>query len=140
MQSSDPKADHIRAIPFFAAASLKAIQAVASAADEIPVAAQRELIKEGEHNRFAYIVQSGEAEVLVGDEAVATIGSGEMIGELGFFNRGAATATVRAVTEMQVLALPYNRFESVLDENPAMLRSITEDLARRLRAMDARRP
>ena len=87
---------------------------------------------------MAYIVEAGEAEVVERGEAVATIDAGEMIGEVGFFSRGAATATVRAKTDMTVFSLPYNRFDSVLDENPAMLRAIAEELAHRLRDMDAR--
>ena len=74
----------------------------------------------------------------VADVTTAHAVGGEMIGEVGFFSRGAATATVRAKTDMTVFSLPYNRFDSVLDENPAMLRAIAEELAHRLRDMDAR--
>lgn len=138
MAATDPKVERIKSIPFFAMASKKAIAALAGAADEVTVEVGRTLIEEGSHNLVAYIVESGEAEVVVGGESVATIGGGEMIGEVAFFSRGAASATVRSKTEMTVLSLPYNRIDAVLDENPAMLRAIAEELASRLRAMDAR--
>ena len=99
-----------------------------------------EIIEEGDFNMVAYIVEAGEAEVVVGGKSIASVSAGEMIGEVGFFSRGAATATVRAKTEMTVLSIPYNRIDVVLEENPAMLRAIAEELADRLRAMDARQP
>ena len=49
---------------------------------------------------------------------------------------GTRSATVRAKTEMKVLLIPYNRFDQVMDENPAMVKGIARELARRLRAMD----
>lgn len=136
--AGDRKVERIKTLPFFANASKDAVQALARAADQVDVSAGRTLIQEGDVNLVAYIVEAGEAEVVVRGEAVATIDAGEMIGEVGFFSRGAATATVRAKTDMTVFSLPYNRFDSVLDENPAMLRAIAEELAHRLRDMDAR--
>ena len=134
----DPKEERIKTIPFFAKASDKAVQALARAADEVNVSAGKVLIEEGDFNFVAYIVEAGEAEVVVGGEAVATIDAGEMIGEVGFLSRREASATVRAKTDMTVFSLQYNRLDAVLDENPAMLRAIAEELAQRLRDMDAR--
>ena len=102
------------------------------------MSAGKVLIEEGDFNLVAYIVEAGEAEVVVGGEAVATIDAGEMIGEVGFLSRREASATVRAKTDMTVFSLQYNRLDAVLDENPAMLRAIAEELAHRLRDMDAR--
>ena len=76
---SDPKIERIKSIPFFAKADSKAIKTLASAADEVDVKAGRTIIGEGEFNLVAYIVESGEAEVVVREEAVATIGAGEML-------------------------------------------------------------
>jgi len=136
--ATNPKIDRLRAVKFFTNASDRALENLGRSTDEITVPSGRTLISEGEFNLVAYIIEDGEAEVLVGDESVAVLGAGEMIGEVGFFLGGKATATVRAKTDLTVFALPYNRIDSLLDENPAMLRAIAEELAERLQAMDAR--
>ena len=140
MSQEDPKTAIIKSIPFFAKADDKAVATLSMAADVVDVAPGRTIIEEGDFNMVAYIVEAGEAEVVVGGKSIASVSAGEMIGEVGFFSRGAATATVRAKTEMTVLSIPYNRIDVVLEENPAMLRAIAEELADRLRAMDARQP
>ena len=53
-----------------------AVQALARAADQVDVSAGRTLIQEGDVNLVAYIVEAGEAEVVVRGEAVATIDAG----------------------------------------------------------------
>jgi len=138
MAASNPKVDRMRTVKFFADASDKAMETLSRAADEVSVDAGKVLITEGLFHQEAYVIESGEAEVLVGDDIVATIGEGEMVGEVSFFCRGTATATVRAKTQMNIIAIPYNRIDAVLEENPKMLRAIAEELAGRLRDMDAR--
>lgn len=136
--NTDPKIERIRTVAFFKDADKGALRHLASAADEVDVPAGRTLITEGHNHHEAYVVESGSAEVVINDETVAEIGPGELIGEIGIFSRGTASATVRAKTDMSVLVIPYNRIDGVLDENPKMIRAIAEELAGRLRAMDAR--
>lgn len=135
---SGTKIDRIKALPMFKKAGDKAIDRLAQAADEVQVTAGREIITQGTVHNEAYVLIDGTAEVLVDGDVVADIEPTEMVGELGFFDPGPASATVRAKSDSRVLILPYNRLDAVLDDNPDLLRSITDDLAARLRAMDAR--
>lgn len=77
------------------------------------------------------------ASAVVDGEVVAEIPVGEMIGELGMFIRGPASATVRAKTDMTVLVLPHNRVDQSLQENPTAVLGVAKEPAARLRAMDA---
>lgn len=134
----DPKVARIQRLPLFREASRKALGHLASAVDEVSVGPGYTLISQGHNHGEGFVVEEGTAEVVVDGTVVAEIPAGEMIGELGMFSRGPASATVRAKTEMVLLVIPYNRVDQILDENPAMVRAVATELADRLRAMDAK--
>lgn len=134
----DQKEARLLTLPMFKEADAKALRHLASAADEATITPGQTLILQGHHHHEGYVIESGTAAVVVDGNEIAEIPAGEMVGELGFFVRGPASATVQAKTEMEILVIPYNRFDQILDDNPALLRAITNELAARLVATDAR--
>ncbi|MEZ5230131.1 MAG: cyclic nucleotide-binding domain-containing protein [Acidimicrobiales bacterium] len=137
LRHQDPKVERLRAIPFFADADDQALQHLLSAADEVRVKAGHDLIDEGHHYGEAYVVVSGTIGVRVGGDEVAEIGPGELIGELALLTHDVvSSATVVAKTDADLLVIPYNRFDQILDDNPALVRAIATQLVHRLRAMD----
>jgi len=136
-RASDPKIDRIKGIAFFADADKEALDHLASAADEVTVAAGTVLTTEGGLLNEAYVIMSGSVEVLVGGEIVAEIPAGEMIGELSLLaHRPTSSATVRTKTESALLVIPHNRFDEILDDNPGFTKAIAKQLATRLQKMD----
>ncbi len=110
---------------------------LASAADEIALSAGQELVTEGSRYGEGYVVLSGTTSVLVNGEEVAELGPGELIGELALLTREfVSSATVIAKTDLELLVIPYNRFDQILQDNPSLVRAIATQLAHRLRAMD----
>ncbi len=134
----DPKEARLARVPLFARADFRSIRRLASVVDEVSVAPGRVLLREGEHHQQVYVVSSGSAAVHIGGQEVAQVESGAIVGELGFFLGGPATATVTAATEVELLVIAHNQFNDVLAETPDLLRAITDELARRLRATDAK--
>ena len=45
-------------------------------------------------------------------------------------------SSVTTTAESDLLIIPYNRFDQILGDNPDLVRSIAEELAERLYAMD----
>ena len=135
---SDAKEARLRQLPLFKDADKKAISNLASLADEASVEAGQVLITEGHQHHEVYVIESGTASVMIDGNEVAEIPTGEMVGEVGFFSRQPASATVTAKSDMQVLVIPYNGFDSTMEENPAMVRAILTELAERLYATDAK--
>lgn len=135
---SDQKEERLRGLALFKDGDRKAIAHLAALADEAKVEAGQTLITEGHQHHEVYVIESGTASVLIDGNEVAEIPAGEMVGEVGFFARQPASATVRAKTDMMVLVIPYNGFESTLEENPAMVRAVLNELAERLYATDAK--
>jgi CRP-like cAMP-binding protein len=133
---SDPKEDRLRKLSLFRGADNKAIDFLASAADEVSVGAGYELIRQGGRSNVVYVIESGSATVEIDGAEVATIPAGEFVGELSYFNETPSSATVKLAEDSNVLAIPYNAFGQVMDDNPAFVRAIVAELAERLEATD----
>jgi CRP-like cAMP-binding protein len=134
----DPKEARLLMVPMFAKADPSALHHLASAADEVSIKAGHVLIEQGHHHHEIYVIEEGTAGVEIDGTEIAQIEAGEFVGELGFFVPGPATATVRAKTAAELLVIPYNRFDQILDDNPSLVRAIAAELAARLHATDAR--
>jgi CRP-like cAMP-binding protein len=134
----DAKEARLLKIPLFKDADSEALRHLSAAADEASLPAGHILIHQGRHHHECYVLESGSATVEVNGEPIAEITEGEFVGELGFFVRATASATVRAKTDLDVLVIPYNRLDQVLDDNPGLVRAIAKELAIRLHETDAR--
>ena len=89
-----------------------------------------------------YMILSGEAEVVRrengADITLARLGPGEYFGEAALLGRIPRTATVQALTPMDVLTLPRGDFQALLGSLPDLRESI-EDVAARRAAQSADR-
>lgn len=82
----------------------------------VSVRAGAELCREGALGQEAFVLLEGTATVERGGATVATVGRGDVVGEMALleppFRR---TATVRAVTDVTVLAMNSREFDALLD-------------------------
>ena len=135
--AKDEKLDRLHAAPLFAGCDKKELSRLATAIDTIPVDAGQTLIRQGSVAHEAFVIESGEAEVYIDGELIATIPAGEIVGEIGLLTRAHATATVTAKTDMSVLMIPHQRFEAIVSDTPGLGMAIAKELAQRLSATDA---
>ena len=135
--AKDPKIDRLHAAPLFSGCDKKELERLASAIDTLDVEAGKTLIRQGAVHHEAFVIENGEADVTIDGEHVATIPPGEMIGEIGMLTRLPASATVTAKTDMTVLMIPHQRFDSVADDTPGLGLAIAKELAQRLHDTDA---
>jgi MFS family permease len=63
------------------------------------------VVEEGQTGDDFYVIATGHAEVLSGDETVRELDAGDCFGEIAALRHRPRTASVRATTEMQVLQL-----------------------------------
>lgn len=133
---SDAKEDRLKKLPLFKGADGKAIDFLAQAADEVTVSTGQVLIQQGHRNTVVYVLESGSATVEIDGNEVATIPAGEFVGELSYFNNKPSSATVKVAADAEVLVIPHNAFEQIMDDNPAFVRAVVAELAERLEATD----
>jgi CRP-like cAMP-binding protein len=63
---------------------------------------------------------------------VASIGPGAVFGEAALLTGGKRTATIVAVTECELLAVPRKAFQGVIQANPELSEHLTNLLASRM--------
>jgi CRP/FNR family cyclic AMP-dependent transcriptional regulator len=104
------------------------------------VAAGTVLIREGEAVETVYAVLEGTLSVSVGaqgDRQVARLGSGEIVGEMSFVDARPPSATVRALDDALVLAVPRPQLAAKLERErdfaARFYRAIALILSHRLR-------
>ena len=97
------------------------------------------LIREGEIQQKIYWITSGEVYVTrkVGDKyrVMATLGKGELIGEMSFFDKSVRSATVIAKGDVEALEFSRENFADIYAASPQWPRRLMVSLAKRIRFM-----
>ncbi|MCH7633566.1 MAG: cyclic nucleotide-binding domain-containing protein [Alphaproteobacteria bacterium] len=126
----------LRNIPMFANVEPTQLKLLAFTSQRLTFAAGQDLFRLGDVGDSAYIIISGEADVLVDKEgtevAVAKAGKNEIVGEIAILCNVPRTATIRAVTELTALKIPKDLFFRLIAEFPDMGVQVMAELARRL--------
>jgi CRP/FNR family cyclic AMP-dependent transcriptional regulator len=137
-----PLAPFFKKIPLFAGLSGDELNEILSGIRSQSLGDGKVLFSEGEPGDAAYVVESGVVEVWAqmdgGDEiSVATLQSGEVIGELALIDGARRNATIRAVKDTQLLRIDKVEFDFLRrNSRPAafkLIRAITQVVCARLR-------
>jgi CRP-like cAMP-binding protein len=96
------------------------------------------LFREGESAREAVLVLAGEAKVSVesreGSMVILDVfGPGSLLGELSVLDGRPRSASVSALSDLEVLAIASSVFNEFLDRHPPVLRGLLLDVINRLR-------
>jgi CRP/FNR family cyclic AMP-dependent transcriptional regulator len=88
------------------------------------------LIREQTPSDACYILLSGEAGVYVGNDRIAVVGPGEVIGESSLRRGKLRNATVTTTGRAEVLNIGRDDLDRLLDEVPALRAMMEETVAR----------
>ena len=111
-------------------------------ANKIAIKANQILMREGEHSNSMYWVQQGQLivtkkrhneEVILGH-----IFEGELVGELSFLDKEIRSATVKALTDCELIEIPQETIDNIFKTQPKWLETLVMTLAERLRKANAR--
>lgn len=99
------------------------------------------LIREGDLSDSMFVIVSGNVTVSVHDmensRAVATLGPGQLAGEMALMTGAPRTATVAAETPVVALEIERPAVESLLSANPTLWIGLAAMLAKRQQELDA---
>jgi len=126
------KIDLVKSVPLFSQCSKKELAALASAADELDVRAEKALVREGDTGREFCIIVDGEAEVRRGGRKLRTLGDGDFFGEIALISGGPRTATVTTTKPTRLLVVTDRAFKTLLEEVPTLQTSVLKALGERL--------
>ncbi|MDX1620526.1 MAG: cyclic nucleotide-binding domain-containing protein [Nitriliruptorales bacterium] len=130
------KAEALGEIPLFQNLSKKDLTTLASHVDEVEVDEGTELATQGKKGHQLSLLVEGSAKVVRNGRKLATLGPGDVIGEMSLIDRSEGTATVTTTEPSVVLVMHSRDFSQVLEESPAFARKIMAALVQRLRDAD----
>lgn len=98
------------------------------------------VVRQGEDAHCMYVIQEGQAEVIVEDghrqTLVDVMGPGEVFGEMAILDPQPRTATVRARGTMRALTIDKKTFLKRVQEDPTLALSILRSLSTRVKKLD----
>jgi CRP-like cAMP-binding protein len=110
----------VEAVPSLAALSSAVKAGLAEGFDELSVPAGESVANQGDFAYELFVIVEGTARVEQDGEVVATLGPGELCGEIGLLLTGRRTATIVAESPMVVLAMFEQTFRALSREHPEL--------------------
>ena len=92
-------------LPLFEGLDEEALRTVSKVAQEVSVQEGAELVREGDYSYDLTIIDEGQAQVISDGQVVATLGPGDVFGEMGVLGKALRNATVTATTPMRLITL-----------------------------------
>jgi CRP-like cAMP-binding protein len=123
-------------VPLFAGLSRRQLGRVASVAEHKHFLANAPLVSVGGPGDAFYVILDGEAQVELPAGPVP-LTAGSFFGEMAIIDGSPRSATVSAVTDIVVLAIPRAKFLALLESEPKVTLAVLMTLAQRLREAQA---
>lgn len=97
------------------------------------------ILRQGEAGDCMYIIQEGEARILVEQDGkeihVRTAGPGEILGEMSIFEKEVRCASVRAAGPVRALTVDKRTFLTRVHEDPSLAFRIVQSMSHRIREL-----
>lgn len=122
----------LEAIPLFSSLSRSDRRQIARFADEIDVAAGKQLIEEGEFGYEFFAILDGTASVSRSGEHLRDLGPGEFFGEIALVETERRTASVVADSPMRLVVMTRRDFQRMAYEFPEVTARISRTIRERM--------
>ncbi|KGN31307.1 hypothetical protein N802_04255 [Knoellia sinensis KCTC 19936] len=90
------------------------------------------IVRQGDVADSLFVLVSGRAEVVIGDQSVRELGPGAVIGELALLTGSTRSASVRARRDCEVLEIDRSDLEESVWNDPAAMSALVATLAHQL--------
>ena len=119
----------LKELALFAETSRSELAEIARQLTMLTVPAGKVLVSEGGLGNEFMIIARGEAEVSQGGRTIATLGRGDLVGEmalLGALGRARRNATVTAVTDMVIYVGSPSEFRRIIEVAPSVAEKVRQ--------------
>ncbi len=130
--------DRLANVPLFQDVPKKSLHRLGETARERNYKAGEVIVKEGDEGVAFYLVTGGTAESTRGGSKLATYGEGDFFGEMALLDNHRRSATIKAITDVETIAISRWDFLSEVRANSDMALALLETLSRRIRELDER--
>ncbi|MBI5157988.1 MAG: cyclic nucleotide-binding domain-containing protein [Acidimicrobiia bacterium] len=134
--------DRLATVALFSGLSRSDLERLCRDAREIDIARGTKLFVEGDPGGEAYVITSGEIEIIkqsVGRDVLLTVRrEGDVIGEMSLLEDAPRMATARARTDATAIALSRDSLDELLDTSQTAMRALFQVLLARRRENEGR--
>lgn len=120
------------AAPLFAEMPERYLKRIAKFAKVRDIPAETPVVKQGEKGIGFYLILEGQVHVRRGGRTIARLGAGDFFGELALFDDRTRSADVVTAVPTRVVVLSRWEFWGFAQDHPTVLRTILQEMARRL--------
>ena len=136
--------DFLKRVSWFEDLDKSSLEAIANAAVEQNYQPGQYIMRQGDTGVGAFIIRSGKVEVLQerdGKEVtLATLGPGDVVGEMALLDEFPRSASVRATEPVTALGIQRWHFRGILQSHPQLAVALLPILSRRIRNAEGTLP
>ncbi len=123
--------ERLRRLPMFGELDHHDLTIVARWTREIDVSDGELLFEQGAMPHELFVIEAGAAEVTRDGAHVATLGPGDVVGEMALLKLERRWASVRAVGDLRAVTLDADALADMTQEMPELAERLRETMARR---------
>jgi CRP-like cAMP-binding protein len=120
----------LTAIPIFSDLSDEEAKRLAAFATETSAAEGQMLMKEGDYSVELIAIEEGTADVIQGGKTIASLASGDLIGEMGLLERRPRNADVIASSPMRLIKLTHWEIRRMSEDTVNRIKATIEERRR----------
>jgi CRP-like cAMP-binding protein len=121
--------NRLKAISLFSHLSDEEANRLSAFATETSAAEGQILMKQGDYAVELIAIEEGTADIIQDGKKIASLGTGDLIGEMALFNREPRNADVIATSPMRLLKLTHWEIRRMSDETVERIREVVDQRA-----------
>ena len=122
--------NRLKEIYLFSELSDEEAHRLAAFATETSVAEGQMLMKEGDYSVELIAIEEGTADVIQGGKTIASLGAGDLIGEMGLLERRPRNADVIASSPMRLIKLTHWEIRRMSEDTVNRIKATIEERRR----------
>jgi CRP/FNR family cyclic AMP-dependent transcriptional regulator len=126
----------LQRVPLFSDLTRHEVRQIARLFKERRFSEGETVVQEGSGGAAFYVIDSGEATVLIGGKEHSTLKPGDYFGEIALIDLGSRMATITATSELVCYGITYWEFRPLVESNGVIGWKLLQRMAQMLR--DAR--
>ena len=134
-----PTVELLQRVPLFASLPPRELEKLSGSFKENTFAEGETVIDEGESGSRFFVIESGNAVVIVHGDERTRLGPGDYFGDVAIIDQGERSASIRAASELKCHSLTFWDFRPLVETDARIAWPLLQDMAKRLRAAETQR-
>lgn len=125
----------LKNIPFFSELGEEDLKQIAANIQMDYFPAEHVIFKEGDPGEIMYIIKRGQVQVLRDNTILAVLKDGDFFGEMALVSEDLRNATIKTVSDVEVLTLKKADFIRLIETNPTIASRVSYEVVKRANAV-----